>query len=61
MDVSLRLECVQAGPWMEVRRMAGNAGKVPQVPKKGGGTQERDRNKDGAWRDKRSDAGKKKK
>lgn len=39
--------------------MAGNSGKVPQVPKKGGGTQERDRNKDGSWRDKRSDAGKK--
>jgi hypothetical protein len=28
------------------------------VPKKGGGTQERDRNKDGSWREKRSDAGK---
>lgn len=35
--------------------------KPPQVPKKGGGTQERDRNKDGRWRDKRSDAGKKRK
>ena len=33
----------------------------PQVPKKGGGTQERDRNKDGSWREKRSDAGKKRK
>jgi len=30
--------------------------KPPQVPKQGGGTQERDRNKDGRWRDKRSDA-----
>ncbi|MCW2738851.1 MAG: hypothetical protein JWN97_3495 [Nocardioides sp.] len=35
--------------------------KPPQVPKKGGGTQERDRNKDGSWREKRSDAGKKRK
>jgi len=39
--------------------MAGNKGKVPQVPKQGGGTKERDRNNDGRWRDKRSDAGKK--
>jgi hypothetical protein len=39
--------------------MAGNKGKVPQVPKRGGGTKERDRNNDGRWRDKRSDAGKK--
>lgn len=31
-------------------------GKVPQVPAKGGGTQDRSRNKDGRWRDKRSDA-----
>jgi hypothetical protein len=31
---------------------------VPQVPKDGGGTQERDRNNDGRWREKRSDAGK---
>lgn len=38
--------------------MAGK-GKVPQVPKKGGGTQDRDRNKDGRWREKRNDAGKK--
>ncbi len=30
----------------------------PQVPKKGGGTQERDRNNNGRWREKRSDAGK---
>ncbi|WP_263283251.1 hypothetical protein [Nocardioides rotundus] len=35
-------------------------GKPPQVPKRGGGTQERDRNKDGRWREKRDDAGKKK-
>jgi len=41
--------------------MAGSKSKPPQVPKKGGGTQERDRNKDGAWREKRSDAGKKRK
>jgi hypothetical protein len=33
--------------------------KPPHVPKKGGGTQERDRNKDGRWREKRDDAGKK--
>ena len=33
--------------------------KPPQVRKKGGGTQERDRNNDGSWREKRSDAGKK--
>jgi len=39
--------------------MAGNQGKVPQVPKHGGGTKERDRNNNGRWRDKRSDAGKK--
>ncbi len=32
---------------------------IPQVPKPGGGTQERDRNEDGAWRRKRKDAGKK--
>jgi hypothetical protein len=32
---------------------------VPKVPRKGGGEQERDRNKDGSWREKRSDAGKK--
>lgn len=32
---------------------------VPQVPKPGGGKRERDRNQDGAWREKRSDAGKK--
>lgn len=31
-------------------------GKPPQVPKKGGGTQERDRNENGRWREKRSDA-----
>lgn len=36
--------------------MAGNAGKVPTVPKQGGGRQERDRNNDGRWREKRSDA-----
>lgn len=40
--------------------MAGKS-KPPQVPKKGGGTQERDCNNDGRWRDKRSDAGKKRK
>jgi len=32
---------------------------VPTVPKEGGGEQERDRNKDGSWRKKRDDAGKK--
>ena len=30
----------------------------PYVPSKGGGIQPRDRNKDGTWRQKRSDAGK---
>lgn len=38
--------------------MPGKKHQVPQVPKKGGGTQERDRNKDGRWREKRDDAGK---
>lgn len=32
--------------------------KPPQVPRKGGGTQERDRKNDGRWREKRDDAGK---
>jgi hypothetical protein len=36
------------------------AGKVPHVKTKGGGTAPRARNKDGAWRKKRSDAKKKK-
>jgi hypothetical protein len=31
---------------------------VPQVPKEGGGEQERSRNKDGEWRKKRNDTGK---
>jgi len=31
---------------------------VPQVPKPGGGTRDRDRNNDGSWRKKRDDAGK---
>lgn len=31
---------------------------TPRVPKPGGGTQPRDRNKDGRWREKRDDAGK---
>jgi hypothetical protein len=34
------------------------AGKVPHVPMPGGGMAPRDRNKDGTWRKKRSDAGK---
>jgi len=34
------------------------AGRIPHVPEKGGGKQPRDRNKDGTWRKKRSDAGK---
>lgn len=34
------------------------AGKVPHVKMPGGGTAPRDRNKDGTWRKKRSDAGK---
>lgn len=33
-------------------------GKVPRVPKPGGGTRERDRNNNGRWREKRDDAGK---
>lgn len=44
----------QAGEAMTAR-------KVPQVPAPGGGTRERDRNKDGSWREKRSDTGKKRK
>lgn len=36
--------------------MPKSASKPPQVPKKGGGTQDRDRNNDGRWREKRSDA-----
>jgi len=34
------------------------SGKGPYVPDEGGGTQPRARNKNGAWRAKRSDAGK---
>lgn len=34
------------------------AGRIPHVPEEGGGKQPRDRNKDGTWRKKRSDAGK---
>jgi hypothetical protein len=34
------------------------AGSVPHVEMPGGGTAPRDRNKDGTWRKKRSDAGK---
>lgn len=37
------------------------AGRVPHVPSPGGGKQPRARNKDGAWRAKRSDAQPKKK
>lgn len=33
--------------------------KPAQVPKPGGGTRDRDRNNDGRWREKRDDAGKK--
>jgi hypothetical protein len=32
------------------------AGRIPHVPEQGGGKQPRDRNKDGRWRKKRSDA-----
>jgi hypothetical protein len=35
------------------------AGHGPYVREQGGGTQPRSRNKDGSWRAKRSDAGKK--
>ena len=34
-------------------------GQVPQVPAPGGGHRDRDRNNNGRWREKRSDAGKK--
>lgn len=49
-------------PFRAATRVGGDMprGKPPQVPKRGGGTQERDRNKDGRWREKRDDAGKKK-
>ena len=48
-------------PFRAVPGLGGAVAKAqpPQVPKKGGGTQERDRNNDGSWREKRSDAGKK--
>ena len=37
------------------------AGRVPHVREDGGGKQPRSRNKDGRWRRKRSDAGRKRK
>lgn len=37
------------------------SGKVPHVREQGGGSQPRSRNKNGQWRGKRSDAGKKRK
>lgn len=49
-------EPVQAGGQMADRRAGPNQG--PYVPSPGGGTQPRDRNADGSWRKKRSDAGK---
>ena len=60
LDPRVSVPAAPGARWREVP-MAGNNSKPPQVPKKGGGTQERDRNKDGAWREKRSDAGTKKK
>lgn len=37
------------------------SGRGPYVPDEGGGKQPRSRNKDGSWRKKRSDAGRKRK
>ena len=55
---SLRAAAVQLG--LEVATTADRrAGKGPYVPDEGGGKQPRSRNKDGSWRGKRSDAGKK--
>ncbi len=45
---------VRAGGRMADRRAGPNQG--PYVPSPGGGTQPRDRNNDGTWRKKRSDA-----
>jgi hypothetical protein len=46
----------------EVMAMADRrSGRGPYVPDEGGGKQPRSRNKDGSWRKKRSDAGKKRK
>ena len=38
--------------------MAAKKHQVPQVPAPGGGTKDRSRDKDGEWREKRSDTGK---
>jgi hypothetical protein len=57
-QISLRAAAVQLG--LEVATLADRrAGKGPYVPDEGGGKQPRSRNKDGTWRGKRSDAGKK--
>jgi hypothetical protein len=46
----------------EVSRVADRrTGRVPHVPEQGGGKQPRSRTKSGRWREKRSDAGKKRK
>jgi len=42
-------------------RRSGTKKGVPHVPERGGGLQPRGRNKDGTWRGKRSDAGKRRK
>jgi len=42
-------------------RRSGTKKGVPHVRERGGGLQPRDRNKDGTWRGKRSDAGKSRK
>jgi hypothetical protein len=42
------------GRWL----MTDKKHQVPQVPAPGGGTKDRSRDKDGSWREKRSDTGK---
>jgi hypothetical protein len=45
--------------WKEAKRMTDRrAGRIPHVPSRGGSKQPRARRQDGAWRKKRSDAGK---
>lgn len=46
-----------ASPAMQYREVISVG--IPKVPAPGGGERERDRNKDGSWRKKRNDAGKK--
>lgn len=45
--------------WKEVESVTDRrAGRIPHVPSRGGSKQPRARRQDGAWRKKRSDAGK---